>query len=142
MLKLVVASLLVLGFSLSANARSMRLPEPVFVVDHKTKVGDATMWRFELRSDGRWTFAGTTTKSGTLSRAQLQTIQRLVRTRWSVKTHEVACLAYAMEYTQYSVNGRMVWHDEMCSGTSLDRVSAKRLDQVMAIVRPLMNASA
>ena len=149
MLKLLFASLLTLGLSSSvATARSVQMPikqvyAVVFAVEHKSKIGDESRWRFQLLSNGNWSYVTkTTTKAGKLSRAQVEKIQRLVRTRWNVTTHDVACLAFASEYTEYSVNGRKVWHDEMCSGTSLDRDSHKRLGQVMAIVRPLFSASA
>jgi hypothetical protein len=43
-----------------------------------------------------------------------------------------------MSNTQFSVGGRHVWTEELCSGNHLDRKSTRRLAQVMALVEPLL----
>ena len=148
MLKLVFASIALL-FSF-ADARSIRVDNPVvFAIDHKLKIDIAEpTWRFELYSDGRWSYvqmkkqAVTKRASGRLSAKQTQHIQRLLRTKWDVAMADVTCMAFAAQFTEYSVNGHVVWKDEMCSGESLDTTSTRRLSQVMSIVRPLFSASA
>lgn len=149
MLKLAVASLLAIGLSSTiADARRMPVPEPalVFEVDHHNKIAsDLPESHFELRVDGTWRYQETVGKAirararGTLSRAKLHRIRVLLaRAPWQVTTHEMACMAFAGSNTQFAVDGRNVWTEELCSGTSLDRRSTRRLAQVMAIVTPLL----
>ena len=146
MLKLIFASIVLL--TSFANARSIRLENPVvFAIDHKLKIDvDQPTWRFQMRSDGSWTYVQmkkqTVTKraSGRLPINQVHKIQRLLNTKWEVTTADVTCMAFAAQFTEYSVNGGVVWKDEMCSGESLDKTSTRRLTQVMSIVRPLLRA--
>jgi hypothetical protein len=152
MLKLVFASLLALGFSSTiADARRIPVPMPVqprlvFEIDHRNKVdADVPESHFELRADGTWSYFRTVKQAiqlqtgGKLSRAKTQRIRALLaQAPWRVTTDQITCKAFAISNTQFSVGGRQVWTEEMCSGQHLDRRSTRRLAQVMAIVDPLL----
>jgi hypothetical protein len=152
MLKLVLASLLALGISSAiADARRMPVPMPVqptlvFEIDHRNKAdSNVPESHFELRADGTWRYLRTVKQSiqlqtgGKLSRAKTQRIRALLaQAPWRTTTDELTCKAFAMSNTQFSVAGQHVWTEELCSGHHLDRRSARRLAQVMAIVEPIL----
>jgi hypothetical protein len=48
---------------------------------------------------------------------------------------EPRCMAEPTSRTTYAVHGKGIYTDEMCSGTSLDEVSAQALAEVDALVR-------
>ena len=148
--QLIFASAIALGLS-SSVADARRIPTPVvqsqivFSIDQRLKAGvEMNEFHFELRADGTWSYVETKKQSiqkrakGTLSRGQTQKIRTLLRTSWTVSRADITCMAFAAVFQEYSVNGKVVWTDEMCSGMSLDRTSEKRLAQVMAIVNPLI----
>ena len=129
----------------------MPVPMPVqskviFSIDQRLKADVALPeWHFELHADGTWSYIETMKQSiqkrasGKLSRGQVALIRaQLDVAKWRVTHNRIACMAFAAQNTQYSVDGLLVWTDEMCSGDTLDRQSAKRLARVMRIVRPLM----
>ena len=153
MLKLLLASLLAAGCSAPAEARPVERPhvqaQVVFAIDHRLKIEiDRPTWHFEVRTNGAWRYIElqdgklVTKRTGRLARAELQQIARLTRAPWSVSRADVTCMAFAAEYTEYRVDGELVWHDEMCSGSILDANSQRRLARVMQIVQPLLTASA
>lgn len=129
----------------------MPVPMPVqskviFSIDQRLRV-DAPMaeWHFELHADGTWSYIETMKQSiqkrasGKVSRGQVALIRaQLGAAKWRITHNRIACMAFAAQHTEYSVNGALVWNDQMCSGDTLDRQSTKRLERVMRIVRPLM----
>ena len=152
MLKLLLASLLAVGCSAPAEAHPVQRPhveaQIVFAIDHKLKIEmKRPAWRFEVRTDGAWRYIETqngrsvTLRRGRLARGDLQQIARLTRAPWNVSRAQVTCMAYAAEYTEYRVDGDLVWHDEMCSGSILDAKSQRRLARVMQIVQPLITGA-
>jgi hypothetical protein len=150
---LVIASVLALGFSSTmADARRDISSMPVmksdvlFEIEQRNKA-DVALAEFELQlmDDGTWTYFETMKQSikkrgsGKLSPKKLAIVRReLARAKWTVTTADLTCMAFAAQFTQYSVDGLPVWKDEMCSGQSLDAKSRTRLAAVMEIVTPII----
>ncbi len=141
MVKLILASLALCS---TASARVAPLPRPVFTADTKLKADvDLPTSHFELFANGAWSFhreqgGKVHEESGTLSRAQVRRIERLLSgATWTTTHPKFHCMAYSAQYTAYSVHGRHVWTQEMCGSESLDARSLTSLNAVLAIVGPL-----
>jgi len=144
---LIVASALALALAPTlACARSPMKPSPVqpdviFQIDHRLKADvDLNEWHFELHADGNWKYIETSkqaikmTGTGRYSRSVMAMIRAdLSAAPWRVSHADLACMAYAVANTQYSVDGKHVWTDEMCSVDRLDPKSTKRLANVMEL---------
>jgi hypothetical protein len=58
----------------------------------------------------------------------------LASAKWEIARDEVTCAAVPMSFTDYTVSGKLVFTDAMCSGQHLDADSAKVLDDVTKLV--------
>ena len=111
----------------------------IFQIDHRLKADVAlNEWHFELHADGNWSYFETFKQSiqktgkGRYSRSVMAMIRAdLSAANWRVSHATVACMAFAAVETQYSVDGKLVWTDEMCGSDQLDAKSSKRLANVM-----------
>ena len=62
---------------------------------------------------------------------------KLAKAPWKITTARVHCMAMAQTATEYTVKGKVVWTDKMCSGQTLDKDSAAAIDAVKAVVAKL-----
>lgn len=55
---------------------------------------------------------------------------------WKVTTARVHCMAMSSSYTEYRVDGKLVFTQKLCSGQSLDDKSQAALNKANALVEP------
>jgi hypothetical protein len=61
----------------------------------------------------------------------------LDKAKWKITTARNHCMAMATTSTEYTVKGKVVWTERMCSGQTLDKDSADAIDAVKAAVAKL-----
>jgi hypothetical protein len=62
---------------------------------------------------------------------------KLDKAHWKITTARNHCMAMAQTATEYSVKGKVVWTEKMCSGQTLDKDSASAIDAVKAMIAKL-----
>jgi hypothetical protein len=55
---------------------------------------------------------------------------------WKVTTARVHCMAMSSSYTEYRVDGKLVFTQKLCSGQTLDDKSRAALDKATALIEP------
>lgn len=158
-MKHAVLASLALAFAVPATASARRLPEPMptepvtsakacraaglplFEIRHRSEVKAPTS-TLSVYSSGAWVNRtadengkpGRVTR-GCLDRSDVATIRSSLRTAdWDVTHMRIACLAYAPDYTEYVVRGRVMFHDQICSGAVLDETSRASIAAIEAVL--------
>jgi hypothetical protein len=118
----------------------------VFAIDHRAvpdaKLATATV---KLFGDGAWTRVETTAEgqaqpatSGCLARQDAKHVASELRSApWKVTTARVHCMAMSSTFTEFRVDGKLVFTQKLCSGQSLDDKSKAALDAAIAMVEPV-----
>ncbi len=117
----------------------------VFEVDHRAvpgaKLATSTI---KLHGNGAWVRVETNSDgqalaptSDCLGRAELkQLVDGLHAAPWKVTTARVHCMAVSSTFTEYQVDGKLVFTQKLCSGQTLDDKSRAALDYAAAQVDP------
>jgi hypothetical protein len=97
----------------------------------------------KIYDNGAWTIAETNpdgsaggTKAGCFDAATKARVTDDLKAPWTVIVPRIRCRAMAQTFVNYSLRGKGVFVREVC-GNSLDDVSAKKLDDIEAIVAKL-----
>ncbi len=114
---------------------------PLFEIRHRSEVKAPTS-TVSVYATGAWVYRpvaedGTpgATTGGCLDRRQLASIRQALRnTTWDVTHQKIRCFAYAPSYTEYVVRGRVMFHDQLCSGDVLDEQSRAQLMRIESIL--------
>jgi hypothetical protein len=112
---------------------------------NKVATNHVTLW-----ANGAWSFAQTNADgaagrqvSGCLADDKLVTVRTaLTKAPWQIKHWEVSCAAIGTSLIEYSVRGKLVYTDAICSADELDADSTKKLAEVVAIFAELSKPSA
>jgi hypothetical protein len=117
----------------------------VFEIDHRAmpgaKLATSTV---KLFGGGAWTRTETSAEgqalaptSGCLGKQDAKHIASELRSvPWKVTTARVHCMAMSATFTEYQVDGKLVFTQKLCSGQSLDDRSRAALDAAIAKVEP------
>jgi len=117
----------------------------VFEVDHRAvpgaKLATSTI---KLHGNGAWVRVETNPDgqalaptSGCLGKAELkQLVDGLHAAPWKVTTARVHCMAMSSSFTEYQVDGKLVFTQKLCSGQTLDDKSRAAIDFAAAQVDP------
>ncbi len=108
---------------------------PIFEIDHKAVPGaKLATSAFKIYDSGAWTYAPVDAegkageaKRGCFAGDDLATIKKDLEVPWTVTTAKIHCMAYSAAFTEYQVNGKLVYTARLCSGQSLDDASQKAL---------------
>jgi hypothetical protein len=122
---------------------------PVLVIDHKAdaqaKLATST---FKLYESGAWTLDGKDAegkaaepKRGCFSADDKKVLDADLEVEWKVTTAQFHCMAYSPAFTEYTVNGKLVYTARLCSGKTLDEASQKALTDLEARVKTATGAS-
>lgn len=158
---LVFASLALATMTGSASARRIPMPPappapsppapgvrsckmaglPLFEIRHRSEIAAPTS-TVSVYATGAWVYRpvaedGTpgAISGGCLDRRQLASIRQSLRnTTWDVTHQKIRCFAYAPSYTEYVVRGRVMFHDQLCSGDVLDEQSRAQLTRIESIL--------
>ena len=114
---------------------------PIFEIRHRSEVKAPTS-TVSIYATGAWVFQpvaedGTpgTITGGCLPHRKLMAIRQSLRnTTWSVTHQRIRCFAYSPSYTEYVVRGRVMFHDQICSGDVLDEQSRAQLTRIESIL--------
>jgi len=113
---------------------------PMFEIDHKADKGaKLATSAFKIFASGAWTFESADAegkagepKRGCFAGDDLTKIKEDVKVEWKVTTAKFHCMAYSSAFTEYSVDGKLVYTARVCSGQSLDEASQKALADLEA----------
>jgi len=102
---------------------------------HVTKIFEGNGW---LAQDIDKAGKTSNEDHGCMSPSDIRELQdKLAKARWKITTARVHCMAMAQTATAYTVKGKVVWTEKMCSGQTLDKDSAAAIDAVKAEVAKL-----
>jgi hypothetical protein len=117
----------------------------VFQIDHKVEPGaKLATSAVKLYASGAWTHAEVDAEG----KAQPQTTSCLARpdvkqvtdalhaAPWKTTTARIHCMAMSPQFTEYRVDGKLVFTQKLCSGQNLDDKSRAALDKAIALVEP------
>lgn len=123
----------------------------VFEIDHRA-VPDAKLATsaVKLFGNGAWTRVETSAEgqaqpatSGCLGKQDVKHVASELRSApWKVTTAKIHCMAMSSTYTEFRVDGKLVFTQKLCSGQSLDDKSKAALDAAIAMVEPTPPAAA
>lgn len=117
----------------------------VFQIDHKVEPGaKLATSAVKLYAAGAWTRSEVDAEgkaqpqaSGCLARPDVkQVTDALHAAPWKITTARIHCMAMSPSYTEYRVDGKLVFTQKLCSGQSLDDKSRAALDKAIALVEP------
>ncbi|HEX3474687.1 MAG TPA: hypothetical protein VHT91_06570 [Kofleriaceae bacterium] len=117
----------------------------VFQIDHKIEPGaKLATSAVKLYATGAWTHDETDAEgkaqpqaAGCLARPDVkQVTDALKAAPWKVTTAPVHCMAMSSQFTEYRVDGKLVFTQKLCSGKNLDDKSRAALDKAIALVEP------
>jgi len=117
----------------------------VFQIDHKVEPGaKLATSAVRLYPTGAWTHDQTDAEgkaqpqdSGCLARPDVkQVVDALHAAPWKITTAHVHCMAMSSQFTEYRVDGKLVFTQKLCSGQNLDDKSRAALDKAIALVEP------
>ncbi len=75
--------------------------------------------------------------AGCLARPDVkQVADALHAAPWKITTARIHCMAMSPQFTEYWVDGKLVFTQKLCSGQSLDDKSRAALDKAIALVEP------
>jgi hypothetical protein len=118
----------------------------VFTIDHRAipdaKLATSTV---KLFGDGAWTKVETTAEGqaqpatgGCHSKQDAKHIASELRSApWKITNAKVHCMAMSSTFTEFRVDGKLVFTQKLCSGQSLDDKSKAALDAAIALVEPI-----
>jgi len=122
----------------------------VFEIAHRAmpgaKLATSTV---KLFGGGAWTRAETSADgqalaptTGCLGKQEARHIASELRSvPWKVTTAKIHCMAMSATFTEYQVDGKLVFTQKLCSGQSLDDKSRAALDAAIAKVEPTAPAA-
>jgi hypothetical protein len=61
----------------------------------------------------------------------------LANAPWQIQRAKFRCMMVSLVHTDYSVHGRLVWTEKVCSGETLDKASAAAIADVDAVIQKL-----
>jgi hypothetical protein len=117
----------------------------VFQIDHKVEPGSKLATSaVKLHTTGAWIRGETDPEgkaqpqtSGCLARPDVKAVADALRAApWKTTTARIHCMAMSPSYTEYRVDGKLVFTQKLCSGQSLDDKSRAALDKAIALVEP------
>jgi hypothetical protein len=117
----------------------------VFQIDHKVEPGaKLATSAVKLHGNGAWTRAEVDPEgkaqpqtAGCLARPEVkQVTDALHAAPWKLTTARIHCMAMSPQFTEYRVDGKLVFTQKLCSGQSLDDKSRAALDKAIALVEP------
>lgn len=120
----------------------------VFEIDHRVepgaKLATATV---KLYGGGAWTRDETDADgkaapqtSGCLAKQDAKHVASELRSApWKVTTARIHCMAMSSTFTEFRVDGKLVFTQKLCSGQSLDDKSRSVLDHAVAQLEPQGN---
>jgi len=117
----------------------------MFQVDHKVEPGaKLATSAVKLHANGAWTHAEVDAEgkaqpqtAGCLARPELkQVADALHAAPWKITTAQIHCMAMSPQFTEYRVDGKLVFTQKLCSGQILDDKSRAALDKAIALVEP------
>lgn len=117
----------------------------VFQIDHKVEPGAKLKTSaVKLYPGGAWTHDEVDAEgkaqpqtAGCLAQPDVkQVIDALRAAPWKITTARIRCMAMSPQYTEYRVDGKLVFTQKLCSGQSLDDKSRVALDKAIALVEP------
>ena len=123
----------------------------VFAIDHRAvpdaKLATSTV---KLFGNGAWTRVETSAEgqaqpasSGCLARQDAKHVASELRSApWKVTNARVHCMAMSSTFTEFRVDGKLVFTQKLCSGQSLDDKSKAALDAAVAMVEPVAPGAA
>jgi hypothetical protein len=117
----------------------------VFQIDHRVEPGaKLATSAVKLHATGAWTRAEVDAEgkaqpqsSGCLARPEVkQVTDALHAAPWKITTAQIHCMAMSPQFTEYRVDGKLVFTQKLCSGQILDDKSRVALDQAIALIEP------
>jgi hypothetical protein len=117
----------------------------LFEIDHKVEAGaKLATSAVKLYANGAWTHAEVDAEgkaqpqaAGCLARPEVKPVaDALHAAPWKTTTARVHCMAMSSQYTEYRVDGKLVFTQKLCSGQNLDDKSRAALDKAIALVEP------
>ena len=102
---------------------------------HVTKLFEGNGWTAaDIDKSGK----AANEEKGCLGPTDVHELQaKLDKAKWKITTARNHCMAMATTSTEYTVKGKVVWTERMCSGQTLDKASADAIDAVKAAVAKL-----
>lgn len=147
------AVLLACASSAAAGPDSPKSPPPgdacrptgkvLFAIDHKVIPGtQGETSTIKVFGNGAWTREAVDASgkpepatSGCLDKAYAKELaSSLHGVPWKVTTARFRCMAISPTFTEYRVDGKLVYTEKLCSGQSLDDKSRAALDDAVAHV--------
>jgi hypothetical protein len=122
---------------------------PVFQIDHKADPGaKLATSAFRLYESGAWTYEPKDAdgkpepaKRGCLSADEKTAVKAELAVPWKVTTAQFHCMAHSPAFTEYSVNGKLVYTARLCSGQTLDEASEKARKDLDERMTKVVNAA-
>jgi len=117
----------------------------VFEIGHRVEPGaKLSTSTVKLYASGAWTHdeadadgKAQPQTAGCLARPDVkQATDGLHAAPWKVTTAAVHCMAMSSSFTEYRVDGKLVFTQKLCSGQNLDDKSRAALDKATALVEP------
>ena len=143
-MKLVALAALVLA---SASAAAAPCPEsgaPILEIDRAAVPNShQPTWQTRLYASGGWTTIrvdgsgkAQAPASGCLEPAALAKVRAALEAApWKVTHNRFHCMAMAVTYTVYKVDGKQVWKDILCNPDSLDAASQKAIAELQGSLK-------
>jgi hypothetical protein len=122
----------------------------VFEIDHRANEGaKAETSMLKVYGPGAWTREAADAEgkpqaatSGCLDKAYAKHLASSLRSApWKVTTARMHCMAVSATFTEYQVDGKVVFTQRLCSGQSLDAKSQAVLDDAVAHVEAAAKSS-
>lgn len=117
----------------------------LFEIDHKVESGaKLATSAVKLYASGAWSHADVDAEgkaqpltTGCLAKPEVkQVADALHAAPWKITTARIHCMAISPQFTEYRVNGKLVFTQKLCSGQTLDDKSRAALDKAIALVEP------
>jgi hypothetical protein len=117
----------------------------LFQIDHRVEPGaKLATSAVKLYASGAWTHDETDPEgkaqpqaSGCHARPDVkQVADALHAAPWKITTAKIRCMAMSPSYTEYRVDGKLVFTQKLFSGQNLDDKSRAALDKATALVEP------
>ena len=159
-LAIAVLAILPLACASSAEASPDTVPKPpqaeackpsgkvVFEIDHRATEGaKLDTYAVKVFGTGAWTRQNTDADgkaspqtAGCLDKAYAKDLAHSLRSvPWKVTTAQIHCMAVSPQFTEYRVDGKLVFTQKLCSGQNLDDKSRAALDAAVAKVEDAAN---
>jgi hypothetical protein len=122
---------------------------PVFQIEHKADPGaKVATSSFRLYESGAWTYEPKDAdgkpeeaRRGCLAADEKTAVKADLDVPWKVTTAQFHCMAYSSAFTEYTVNGKLVYTAKLCSGKTLDEASQKALTDLEGRLTKAINAA-